>query len=328
MKQRILTMITMAAALLTAAAQQRPLLKFNCDGTFKIVQFTDTHYKWGKKASQKAVQCITDIVDREDPDLVIFTGDQVYSNGVANSLNALTQPLVERGIAFAAIFGNHDFQFDMTRPEMYDLMQALPFSVMPPRGDADSPDYALPIYTSDGTAINRVLYLMDTHDSTAAALTGCGRYDWLTPDQINWYRGVSSAFASRQGGKPVPALLFIHIPLPEYRDAVTAQPDKLVGNFREKSGICCSGLNSGMFAALKSVGDITGIFCGHDHDNDFATLWQDILLAYGRYSGGKTVYNHLGDPGARVIVLDQRQPQRITTWIETLGGEKSSQFTR
>lgn len=307
-------------------AQSQSSLKFNCDGTFKIVQFTDTHYKWGKKASEKATQCIIDIVDREDPDLVVFTGDQVYSDGVANSLNALTQPLVERGIAFASIFGNHDFQFDMTRPEMYDLMQSRDYSVMPERGEVDSPDYALPIYSSDCQKINRVLYLMDTHDSSNASRTGQGRYDWLTEEQIDWYRNVSADYASGNGGTPVPALLFIHIPFPEYLDAVNAQPDSLVGNFREKSRICCSGFNSGMFDALKQVGDISAVFCGHDHDNDFATVWQNILLAYGRYSGGKTVYNHLGKPGARVIVLNEHNPNVILTWIETLGGEKSSEF--
>jgi hypothetical protein len=206
-------------------------------------------------------------------------------------------------------------------------MQSRDCSVMPARGDVDSPDYALPIYSSDSQTVNRVLYLMDTHDSTNAWATGHGRYDWLTEEQIEWYRNVSADYAFGNDGKSVSALLFIHIPLPEYLDAVNAQPpDGLVGNFREKSRICCSGFNSGMFDALKQTGDIIGVFCGHDHDNDFVTVWQDILLAYGRYSGGKTVYNHLGKPGARVIVLNESKPNEIRTWIETFGGEKSSEF--
>jgi 3',5'-cyclic AMP phosphodiesterase CpdA len=314
------------ALLVIANAQEKPLLKFKCDGTFKIVQFSDTHYKWGKKKSNRAVECIIDIVDREDPDLVIFTGDQVYADGVANALTALTQPLVERGIAFASVFGNHDFQFDMTRPAMYDLMQGREYSVMPPRGNVDSPDYVLPIYSSDGRAIKEVLYLMDTHDATAANATGQGRYDWLTAEQIDWYRQLSADYTSDNEGTPIPSLLFIHIPLPEYLDAVNAQREKLIGNCREK--VCCSGFNSGMFDALKQMGDITAVFCGHDHDNDFITVWQDIILAYGRYSGGKTVYNHLGKPGARVIVLNERHPNAIHTWIETLGGAISSDFSR
>ena len=42
------------------------------------------------------------------------------------------------------------------------------------------------------------------------------------------------------------------------------------------------------------MGDVFGVFCGHDHDNDFVTQYAGVMLGYGRYSGGKTVYNHLG----------------------------------
>lgn len=317
--------LTIAAA---CAAQTEPTsLKFNCDGTFKIVQFTDTHFKQGKKASQKAVECITSVVDEENPDLVIFTGDQIYADGAENALNALTQPLVERGIAFAAVFGNHDHQFDMTRPAMYDLMQSRPGSVMPPRGDADSPDYAIPVLTSDGTAVAEVLYCMDTHDTTAAWTVG-GGYDWLTEEQIAWYRTTSETHSTLNGNRPIPSLLFIHIPLPEYKIAAEANPDLVYGNWREKKKeICCSAFNSGMFDAMKERGDITGVFCGHDHDNDFLIPHEGILLAYGRYSGGKTVYNHLGKNGARVILLDCKKPSQIQTWIRLADGSALFPYT-
>lgn len=59
-----------------------------------------------------------------------------------------------------------------------------------------------------------------------------------------------------------------------------------------------------MFAAMKEAGDVMGMFVGHDHDNDYAVMWKDILLAYGRFTGGNTEYNHLPN-GARIIVLDE-----------------------
>ena len=312
----------------TCAAQTEPShLKFKCDGTFKIVQFTDTHFKSGKKASKKAVECITSVVDEEDPDLVIFTGDQVYADGVENALHKLTRPLVERGIAFAAVFGNHDHQFDMTRPAMYDLMQSLTGCVMPPRGDAESPDYAIPVRSSDGTSVAEVLYCMDTHDKTAAFAVG-GGYDWLTEEQIGWYRTNSQGYSARNGNRPVPSLLFIHIPLPEYKTAAEENPGLVYGNWREKrKEICCSAFNSGMFDALKERSDITGVFCGHDHDNDFLVPHDGILLAYGRYSGGKTVYNHLGKNGARVILLDEKYPSRIQTWLRLSDGTPLFPYT-
>ena len=49
------------------------------DGKFKIVQFTDLHYKLGNPASRQATDCLYEIVKAEQPDLVVLTGDVIYS---------------------------------------------------------------------------------------------------------------------------------------------------------------------------------------------------------------------------------------------------------
>ena len=61
-----------------------------------------------------------------------------------------------------------------------------------------------------------------------------------------------------------------------------------------------------------------GVFVGHDHDDDYAVSWKGILLAYGRYTGGNTVYNHLTN-GARVIELDENA-NSFRTWIRLKEG--------
>ena len=71
--------------------------------------------------------------------------------------------------------------------------------------------------------------------------------------------------------------------------------------------------------AIKEQGDVMGCFVGHDHDNDYAAMWHKVLLAYGRYTGGNTVYNHLPN-GARVIVLKEGQ-RAFNTWISLRTGE-------
>jgi hypothetical protein len=74
-----------------------------------------------------------------------------------------------------------------------------------------------------------------------------------------------------------------------------------------------------MFTAMKEAGDVMGMFVGHDHDNDYAVMWKGILLAYGRFTGGNTEYNHLSN-GARVIVMKEGA-RTFTTWIRLKGGE-------
>ena len=84
---------------------------------------------------------------------------------------------------------------------------------------------------------------------------------------------------------------FFIIALPEYNQAASSESAILYGIRKEKA--CAPQLNSGLFAAMKEMGDVRGVFVGHDHDDDYAVSWKGILLAYGRYTGGNTVYNHL-----------------------------------
>lgn len=80
-----------------------------------------------------------------------------------------------------------------------------------------------------------------------------------------------------------------------------------------------------MFAAMRQNNDIIGIFTGHDHNNDYIGVLHNIALAYGRYSGGNTVYNNLGKNGCRVIELQEGE-KSFTTYIYILGGERINYF--
>lgn len=58
------------------------VLKFNSEGKFKIVQFTDVHNIYGDSRSQVALQRLKEILVVEKPDLVIITGDLIYGKPV------------------------------------------------------------------------------------------------------------------------------------------------------------------------------------------------------------------------------------------------------
>ena len=67
--------LTLAFLLVTTFCMaQKSELKFSKDGKFKIVQFTDVHFKYGNRASDIALERINQVLDDERPDLVIFTG--------------------------------------------------------------------------------------------------------------------------------------------------------------------------------------------------------------------------------------------------------------
>lgn len=299
----------------TYGMAQKSELQFSKDGKFKIVQFTDVHFKYGNPASNVALERINEVLDAEQPDLVIFTGDVVYSAPADSGMVQVLEQVSKRKLPFVVTFGNHDDEQGLSRQQLYDIIRKVPGNIMPDRGTALSPDYALTVKSSSNPQKDAaVLYCMDSH--SYSPLKDVKGYAWLTFDQVNWYRQQSAAFTAQNGGQPIPALAFFHIPVPEYHEAVADENSTIRGTRMEEA--CAPRINSGMFAAMKEGGDVMGIFVGHDHDNDYAVMWKNILLAYGRYTGGNTVYNHLPN-GARVIVLDEGA-RTFTSWIRQKGG--------
>lgn len=302
-------------SVITVSMAQNTELKFRKDGKFKIVQFTDVHFKYGNPASNVALERINQVLDAESPDLVVFTGDVVYAAPADSGMRKVMEQVSKRKLPFAFTFGNHDNEQGMTREQLYDIIRTVPGNLLPERGDALSPDYVLTVKSSSSPQKDAaLLYCIDSH--SYSPLKDVNGYAWITFDQINWYRQQSAAYKAQNGGQPLPALAFFHIPLPEYHEAVRDENTTFYGTRMEEA--CAPRVNSGMFAAMKEAGDVMGVFAGHDHDNDYAVMWKNILLAYGRYTGGNTVYNHLPN-GARIIVLDEGA-RTFTTWIRQKDG--------
>lgn len=307
--QRYLISLAILLCASFSTVAQAPL-KFNADGTFKIVQFTDLHFKYGNPMSDVARECVAEVLDAEQPQLVVFTGDLVYAAPAREGLQEVLAEVIARKVPFVVTLGNHDDEQDMTRPQIYEYLRTFPGCMQPAE-----PDFALDIKANDGGA-GVTLYCIDSHAYTT--VEGVGKYGWHTLEQLNWYAAQSAARTAANNGVPVPAIAFFHIPLPEFLYAATTDGNPLIGTRREKIG--CPVLNSGLFTAMEEAGDVMGVFVGHEHNNDFATMWHNILLAYGRYSGGNTVYNDLPN-GARVILLKEGT-RTFDTWLRLRGGAR------
>lgn len=109
------------------APPPRGPLRAREDGTFKIVQISDTHMVTGPGVCDDAIDAdghplpgqladpltidfVGGILDLEKPDLVVLTGDQLHHD-IPDSQSALLKvisPLIARQIPYAAVFGNHD----------------------------------------------------------------------------------------------------------------------------------------------------------------------------------------------------------------------------
>lgn len=118
-KIKALLAVVLCAAMLIAAASpafaavdNNDVLRFNKDGKFKIMQISDTQDI--DIPREAMIMFMEKALDAEKPDLVVFTGDQLAggkiktAEGVYAGIKAILQPVVDRGIPFTFVFGNHD----------------------------------------------------------------------------------------------------------------------------------------------------------------------------------------------------------------------------
>ncbi|TYP79819.1 metallophosphoesterase family protein [Paenibacillus methanolicus] len=287
-------------------------LRFREDGTFTIVQFTDLHWKNGDEEDRRTRSLMELAIEAEAPDLIVFTGDVIYSSECVKPLLAIREAVAAAeasGIPWAVVLGNHDSEAGVTREELHRSLLGYGGSVTGHTpGLTGFGNYAIAVHGSVAAAAAAVLYFLDSGDySRHAHVDG---YAWIAKDQIDWYANRSRSFAAASGGEPLPALAFFHIPLPEYAEAW--EQGACRGSKHE--AVCSPKLNSGLFAAMVEAGDVMGTFVGHDHINDFTGELCGIRLTYGRASGYNT-YGKEGFPrGARVIRLREGD-RSFESWL-------------
>lgn len=306
-----------AAVWSVVSAQAQPAtLRFGENRTFKIAQFTDIHLdpSTPRRLAQagKTFARLDRILAGERPDLVVFTGDVVTGKPAAEGWKRVLAPVAERNLPFCVVLGNHDAEQDIPRAGIGRIVTSYAGTLNTLNADGELADVVLEIAGKKSPAA--LLYCLDSHDySTVEGIDG---YGWFTQDQIRWYRDRSAAYTAANGGKPLPALAFFHIALPEYVAAWRNPGNTHIGRAAEDE--CPGELNPGMFAAMVESGDVMGVFVGHDHDIDYVVAEKGIALGYGRFSGDDTTYNNLR-PGVRILVLTEGE-RGFETWIHERDG--------
>lgn len=291
-------------------------LRFNKDGKFKIVQFTDIHFQNdGSPRADSVLLLMRQIISGEKPDLVVLTGDIVSFKDTRNAWLTITKPMVEANVPFAVNFGNHDREYDLTNQEILELLQSLPQNLTKtgPNEVDGVGNFALEIMGSSKKEVAALIWCFDSHRSPL--IEGMGGYDWVKTSQINWYKQTSANYAE-QNTRALPALCFLHIPVPEYNEVLTN--GTMVGMKGEK--VCAPDVNSGLFTAMLESGDVMGMFCGHDHVNNYIGVVHGIALAYGQATGLQG-YGKLAK-GARVIEMIEGE-RSFNTWINTFQQDKN-----
>lgn len=316
-------------------------LCFNPDGHFKIAQIADTQEI--PDVSPDTIKLIEAVLDREKPDLVVFTGDQVkgystYFRGkpekVRSCIAQLIQPLEARKIPFAVTFGNHDDQCGLNNLEQLEIYKESPMCVSDtvPGLTGGGTDF-LPVYDCKGDKTVFGIYLIDSQGNQ-----GDG-YAPVAQDEIEWYRQKRDELEKENGGKVLPSILFQHIPLKEYYNVLVRKTKKEKGfirAFREHKGFFF-GLDeklrnsdvefmgevpaspyeqSGQFDAIHEKGDVFAVYAGHDHNNCFVRNYKGIDFGYTP-GCGFNVYGPGLNRGIRLLEFNEQDPRAYKTHVDT-----------
>ncbi|MGZ3273545.1 MAG: metallophosphoesterase family protein [Caulobacteraceae bacterium] len=311
------------------SADPRSALRFRPDGGFKILAISDLHYR--PQPDPDGLALTRKLIELEKPDLVIADGDNISGDtcfsmdDLRKAVGNVASVMEQMQVPWAVVLGNHDQEHfphtQIPRDQAFSLYEAYPHNLNGgwARGVSGVGDKNLLIWSADGAQPLADIWLLD---SGGAAADRSLRYEWIHADQVGWYFQTSKALEARYGRK-IPGLMFFHIPLPEFHEMIETR--KVIGERHEPESP--SAINSGLFGALLDRGDVMGVFCGHDHVNNYVGRFHGVTL------GQVGVVGYYGYPhtppaditndrarGARVLTLDAAQPGRFKTWMRFRDG--------
>lgn len=311
MKKLLIAFSLISFSFFVANGQEKPVLKFNAQSKFKIVQFSDVHLQYDSYRSDSVLVMMRTVIEREKPDLVVITGDVVGSDNRKKAWLKVAQVMIDAKTPWAAMFGNHDAEFEITKEETMDAIVGLPYGVTMrgPKEVAGEGNYVVPIQSSTSQKTAALCYVFDVSATNRPPKNHSGVYEWIDDSQVQWYNQQSAAFTKQNGGTPLPALAFFHIPFPEFNDVIGKSTTVGIQSERENAP---SQVRSNLFAAMQARKDMMGVFAGHHHNNNYVGCLNDIVLGFGQTSG-RQVYGERGS-GARVIELHEGE-RKFDTWI-------------
>ncbi len=306
-------------------------LQFQDGEDFKVLLLSDIQLDISLPLKNKrALNLITDLVERTEPDLIMTTGDNtswVFSGYMARKLTKFFDSLET---PWAVTFGNHDGESRRDKNWHGNVYESGEYSLfsMGPSTIPGVGNYTIRIEEDGKSAM--LLVMLDSHDRRE--YPDGSDYDFIHPNQIEWYkaqiRGESEYAYGSFGtllGKAVPSLAFFHIPLPEYQQMIDLwnagelNPLTTYGEARE--GAYAPPVNTGLFEVMKDLKSTEHVFVGHDHVNNLSGLYDGIRLSYGLKTGPVSYYHEDLQGGTLITIEQESHNVKITHLYKDDEGE-------
>lgn len=345
----VLALIMIMSVTVFAGAAEKKNLKFSEDGTFRILQLSDTQDD--QYPADDMLNLVRLSIEESDPDLIVFTGDLVEDSRIGDigidgeslregvvvkkngeidhdatlenltaAADAVLKIFQESGVPFVIAQGNNDHKCGISNEEWLEIYGKYSNCLLEDMSsdEGGALDCNLEIKDSTGkTAFN--IWIMDTMRGGAAQ------------DQIEWYKSASAELKEKNGGEPVPSILFQHIQVKDIGNLfVECSPfdngaKGTTSGFYRLNDEIAHGYNfftyypcepSEQFKAWKEQGDVIGAFFGHQHVEGFSGIVDGIELGF-------TYGSEMAKPGPygyRLITLHEDDVKNYDNELYTYEG--------
>lgn len=282
------------------------------DGDFCILQLSDMHILNGVNVPDvKTFDLAKRLVERSNPDLIVLTGDVVFTWNNKRAFKKVIEFFDDickaRNIYWSVVFGNHDETGYSDKKVLSNLLTASKyclFEIGPTNLDDGKygnclGNYAINLKTAEGK-IGCSLVMIDSNAGGTSMREGA--YAPISSSTVEWYEWFVNGMTAQNGGDVVPSLAFFHIPLVQSRLMMQGLPLGQDGYFEK---VCSSDLDTGMFARMQALKSTVATFSGHDHQNYYQGTYEDSgILLTNCVSCGYCTYGDVDLKGGRVITLN------------------------
>jgi 3',5'-cyclic AMP phosphodiesterase CpdA len=255
-------------------------------GRFRILAVTDLHFHLNHLVDMQTVKEVGEMVAKFEPDIVIPTGDVWHENPEGRGLEYCRyscEQFAKMKKPWAYVWGNHDKADDYDKA--HRMIRNAPYSLY--RGDAADGNYRMRVAASGGgPALWNLIILNDSRGG-------------MRQEQLDWLKSETAAIRA-ETSEPPPAFAFFHIPIRQYDDLAKSGKAKGV----KYENVCHEEGTHDALAAFRDCGFLKGVFCGHDHVNNYFGEMEGVRLEYVRATGHGGYGANLVPKGGTIIDMN------------------------
>lgn len=254
----------------------------------KILQITDVQFS-DYSEEITAFKAIKNTIDKADPDLIVFTGDNLDNHSKKTHLDSFISYMDGYEAPWALVMGNHDYKSNVPLKEQCEAYEASEYCLFE-EGNIEN-SYGNYSYTI--TYQNSPVFSLIFMDS---------KTDGFEKEHVAWYQ--KTARKLKHKSELLPNFLFYHIPTVETVYAAEAyKANEALGDGEINENPDKQTTDVGFFDKVVETGSTKAIFYGHDHLNNAFLNYRGIALCYGLKTGTNS-YHRTRLQGGNLITLN------------------------